>query len=1448
MTGGRCHRRKKKMMGRGKDGGCGTEERPCPVSRVPAKIPAASPENSTLSSTVSGVDFFAQARKALCLRSPFDGPEEASPASVPTLPGGLAYFLLRQSDNRKRHKKSHSGADNKKKKKSSRSKVVPNIWVETEEYFRDLTMSDIEKLSQVSEFISNPAARNCFLISALGKVEGENVISGRENEVAVEKENGDIVKKSITEEENESMEIDSVGDEGLPLKENITFSVAESASGLEWLLGSKDKVCLTSERPSKKRKLLGGDAGLEKVLVASSCDGNSSLCHFCSGGDTGKELNRLVSCSSCQVSVHKKCYGVQEEAVDPSWLCTWCKQKSSDSSRDLEKPCVLCPKQGGALKPVSRKVGSDGSAEFAHLFCCQWSPEVYIEDLVKMEPIMNVEAIKETRKRLVCTICKVKWGACVRCSHGTCRTAFHPLCAREARNRMEVWGKYAHDNVELRAFCSKHSEALDNNNTSQSGDTSVVADSNSDSIDHLPEKSNVGCRNGDSTAVHSEVPDSNSDRSCDNESQETGFTGSKLNARLVAGCNDAQPLTEKSSEDFNNLESTNYALILKKLVDRGRINMEDVASQIGISANSLSASLADDTMVPDMQCKILKWLKNNVHLSTLQKNFRVKIPSRVSSKAECGAVDDSGTVSVPESDIADPVAVKSVPPRRRTKSNLGILNDPKMVCSPQEIFGNKKTLVNEVKVDQRVNEEPENSNEATMPHAVGKNLTKPEGVHHSSSMRASEGSPAEPLNCIPQQSGQAEEGTLVNGDGNRLCSAADLVVPDMQKTEAEPVPSFYIHPDIQKKLLQMQSGVDLKSSPACDFGNGSRDGECSRFESSTSASVCCNHQNKHPRCDEIMGNDDVRSLEQLVKARNMGIMELSPKDDVEGEIIYFQHRLLSNAVARKQSTDKLILNIAKSLPQEIELARMSRWDAMHVNQYLCELREAKKQGRKERRHKEAQAVLAAATAAAAASSRISSFRKDACDETTHQENMMKLNTTSGRSGSCSQPIPRAKETLQKGAVPRVSLEKHSDFAPSVVDFSKEHPRSCDICRRSETMLNPILVCCGCKVAVHLDCYRSVKESTGPWYCELCEELSSYRSSGAPAVNFWEKPYFLAECGLCGGTTGAFRKSSDGQWVHAFCAEWIFDSRFRRGQVNCVEGMETVSKGVDLCNICRHKHGVCIKCNYGHCQATFHPSCARSAGFYMNIKSSGGKQQHKAYCEKHSVEQRAKAETQKHGVEELKSLKQVRVELERLRLLCERIIKREKLKRELVLCSHDILAVKRDHVARSALARSPFFLPDVSSESVTTSLKGHTDDYKSCSEAIQRSDDVTVDSTVSVKHRTKVAGTVDDQRTEDDCSTSQNQFSRKPMERTHFAGKHVPHRPVLTRNHMDDGEWRSKSTKPETFEKELVMTSDQASVKNMRLPKGYAYVPADCILNEKQINCDTGSDEPLDRGG
>lgn len=110
------------------------------------------------------------------------------------------------------------------------------------------------------------------------------------------------------------------------------------------------------------------------------------------------------------------------------------------------------------------------------------------------------------------------------------------------------------------------------------------------------------------------------------------------------------------------------------------------------------------------------------------------------------------------------------------------------------------------------------------------------------------------------------------------------------------------------------------------------------------------------------------------------------------------------------------------------------------------------------------------------------------------------------------------------------------------------------------------------------------------------------------------------------------------------------------------------------SICLANVDICwLQCCYGHCLTTFHPSCARSAGLFIIMRTAGGKMQHKAYCEKHSSEQRAKvllfvswckmsfllaihndilslnssfsqAETQKHGVEELKSIKPIRVRL------------------------------------------------------------------------------------------------------------------------------------------------------------------------------------------------------------
>ncbi|KAK3030295.1 hypothetical protein RJ639_038388 [Escallonia herrerae] len=1388
------------------------EVKPSPISRVPAKIPAKQPADKPVPVSL---DLYTQARKALSQRSPFD--EAGQGPSVLTLPSGLAGLLSKQSDSRKRHKKSHSGAEAKSSGADrAKNARAASFWAGTEDYFRELVVDDIDKLYEGST-LGFLASSKCLCIPFLANAVQVKICNG-DRSADVVTENGLGVEKEAKEEVPQLMEIDGAGGNDLPKEDEGCPSPLGTATGIEWLLGSRSKIYLTSERPSKKRKLLGGDAGLKKLLVSCPADGSSSLCHYCNMGDLGDQLNRLFVCSSCGVTVHQRCYGVQDGTVG-QWLCSLCKQKNE--SQSIDRPCLLCPRKGGALKPV-RKRGPERDSglpmEFVHLFCCQWIPEVYIEDTRTMEPVVNVEGIKETRRKLVCHLCKVKCGAGVRiptfayCNRGAVLVPFDLVgkdlrfnsfkwtVEREARYRMEIWGKSGCDDVELRAFCSKHSEVLNSGCTHQMGDLSIPVGSDTCSTVHQPQsvvgkshKFKVGRREGDKAAVCSDTATMELDKLGGSISCDDGLSDNRSNSNVQSECADGaqQPtdaIDKNGGENDNTFDTLKFTLMLKKLIDRGKVNMKDVASEIGVSPTSLASKL-DDCLTPDLLCKIVKWLRSHALIGSSQKNLKLKLKSATLSKAEMRVTDGTDVASASESDIPDDVPVKSVPPRRRTKSSIKVLKDNKVISPSKETLGHEGTVMAEILLEPVIED------------ASAINSSKHEVM------------------CSLSEVGQAkvvaisQQNAMSNSDlADPICSVNISHLPDLIREES--LSNSYVHPLVHKKLMQLQNGF-LSRIRNCEY-DGPRNSEVSPSKASSSPAICC--QNQNSSSSDLIENFGV-NVEQLVKARNRGVLDMSPVDEMEGELIFQQHRLLQNAVTRKRFSDDLICKVANGLPKEIDSVGEQNWDGVLANQYLSELKEVRKQGRKERRHKEAQAVLAAATAAAAASSRISSIRKDTLDEHAPPENLLKVNPSSGRTGLYVQSTPRTKDTLSRLAMARASSEKHFDNVQSTSDLSKEHFRTCDVCRRCDTVLNPTVVCSNCKVAVHLDCYWSAKDSTGPWCCELCDELASSRNSG------WEKPYFVAECGFCGGTTGAFRKSTDGQWVHAFCAEWVLDLTLRRGQANPVEGM----------------------CYYGHCQSTFHPSCARSAGFYMIAKAAGGKLQHKAYCEKHSSIERAKAETHKHGVEELKSLKQVRVELERLRLLCERIIKREKFKRELVLCSHDILASNRDSVTLSSLARSSYFPPDVSSESATTSLKGYTDDYKSGSEAHQRSDDITVDSTIAGKRRVKFPVPVENDQKTDDSSTSQQLFEQKPKERTSFSGKQIPHRAaqrpssIASESTSDDGEKRSKYRKhTETFEKELVMTSDQASMRNQRLPKGFVYVPIGCLSNEKESVPDASS--------
>ncbi|KAH0455269.1 hypothetical protein IEQ34_015301 [Dendrobium chrysotoxum] len=648
---------------------------------------------------------------------------------------------------------------------------------------------------------------------------------------------------------------------------------------------------------------------------------------------------------------------------------------------------------------------------------------------------------------------------------------------------------------------------------------------------------------------------------------------------------------------------------------------------------------------------------------------------------------------------------------------------------------------------------------------------------------------------------------------------------NLNNQDVVPCSRSFIHPFILKKLRELQNHWCLlhkQRSIKTSYNDRLKTTETKTVEG----------------CPSIAAN-----LDQLAKVKNMQFLDISPTDEIEGELLYLQNCLLDRVASIKHSCEELINRMINHLSQELDAFRRKRWDMVLVNQYICEVKEAKKKGRKERRHKEAQAILAAATAAAA-SSRNSMLRKDAFDGvSSSQQNPLYGNTATRRATTYSPPVPRPKETISRSSVTKVSSDKHSGDL-KFPDFAKENILFCDVCWRTETIVNRIFVCSSCKVAVHLDCYRRLKDPAGPWRCEFCEVTSLQASPGNQQLGSSEKTCSRAQCSLCSGVTGAFRKSTNGEWVHAFCAEWLLESTYKRGQQNLVGGMDAISKEKDIntCCICHNRLGLCLKCSYGHCQAKFHPTCARSAGLFMNIKAIGGRFQHKAYCEKHSVEQREKVDSQ-HGAEELKNIKQVRVDLEKVRLLCERIIRREKLKRDLVVCSHGILASRRDCVAFSAMVRSSFAL-GISSESATTSI-----DNPSCSGTFQRRDDMTVDSS-TIHGRQSCRLLMDVDRRTDDSSTSQLSNKRKIADRIVFAGKKLPQRPTSrVSNAADGGETRSKDRKDiKSLPKEKVMTSYQASLQNLRLPKGFVYVPVGSLQKDGSAAHDSESCERQEPGG
>ncbi|KAL9270097.1 PHD finger protein rhinoceros-like protein [Drosera capensis] len=1141
-----------------------------------------------------GVDYFAQAHKALSERSPFDADEV-----VATLPRVLAGLVLKQGHSRKKHKKLNAVSKVSCKGGSVEQDRSSGLWIEFEEWFRELTLLDIEKLYKMCVTFDGLASCSDFSIPfpgnavALGKIELDIKVVriGKGGVRETDDDPGRVIKEDVNRKRMEmrpnvealavkqqpmvgidqSRDEERQGAESLhPNGKGVSGHELHKVCSVAWVLCSKNKILLTTTFPTKKRKLLGANAGLERLVVAHPLEGNSTLCHFCGFGDKSDQLNKLVICHTCNMTVHQKCYGIQGDA-DSSWLCSWCKwRKDAEVSRAAHtygmndgnrQPCILCPKSGGALKPLSRAGGEHSSSvEFAHLFCSQWLPEIHIEDMEMMEPIICVDEIKEIRWKLVCNVCRTRHGACIRCSYGVCRASFHPICAREAGHRLEIWGKFGCVDVELRAFCSKHSDLLiasDSMKHGESDDQSTPESKQLSLLVNRKSQSEVNSKNANRIQQRIQVSDAGSVKADDGGPREMGLQNVLFSAHhnLEHGVTrelvDVDTSLRSKAQGSSIQTSINLALILKKAIERGKFTLKQVASGTGISKETLAAAITVNRLVPDLGCKVGKWLQDHAYVSASPRKFIFELKSSLSSKADTGVCYAANVTTGKASDTLV-VRRNSVLTRRRIFGDMHCLGDEQYTMAVKDEFKNNGVSTNVLKGKQY-----DESRETLISNGKIKIKVEPSGTGQSV---------AEPLKSFYPQCSVVdgcnlprpyESSDLVKHKAPTVSSLHRVGNCDMQTLG--PCPSnvssasdSYVIPYIKKRIEELPSSVMKK------MGLASGDA----------------------------------SVYPCKKVNETGTLKSCSDDEVEGELIYLQHRLIFNAISRKHICDGLICKIVKNLSEEIDVVRNQRWDNVHLNQSIYELREAKKRGRKERRH-EAEIVIPPAAATVASSSKLSSLRNVA-----------------------------------------------------------------------------------------------------------------------------------------------------------------------------------------------------------------------------------GKLLQKAYCDMQSAEERAKIGNQKLGVEELKSISQMRVELERLRILCERIVKREKLKRELVVCSHDILASKRDSVAFSMLVSGPFLPLGGSSESATTSLNAHGAVCRSSNDAVRfPEDDQTTDGS-STSQRLLIP------YQKHSIASSGNQLSRRAS-------------PAYGRSISESGGSEFKSRKPtETIEKELMMTSDQASMKNRRLPRGYIYVPLDCLTNQKLVDMES----------
>ncbi|KAI0047385.1 hypothetical protein FA95DRAFT_1589126 [Auriscalpium vulgare] len=166
--------------------------------------------------------------------------------------------------------------------------------------------------------------------------------------------------------------------------------------------------------------------------------------------------------------------------------------------------------------------------------------------------------------------------------------------------------------------------------------------------------------------------------------------------------------------------------------------------------------------------------------------------------------------------------------------------------------------------------------------------------------------------------------------------------------------------------------------------------------------------------------------------------------------------------------------------------------------------------------------------------------------------------------------------------------------------------TCAICDDSEgENTNAIVFCDGCNLAVHQDCYGVPYIPEGQWLCRKCTV----------------SPENPVSCILCPNEGGAFKQTSNGEWVHLLCAIWVPETLVvNEVFMEPITGVEKITKPrwSLKCTICGVRQGACIQCSKTQCSLAFHVTCARKERYLLPMKATSGSEPPplQCFCERH----------------------------------------------------------------------------------------------------------------------------------------------------------------------------------------------------------------------------------------